>query len=236
MRLPGGTDRGWRKWALRAAIVAVAVAAYVAFTNLVDIEKVLEDVSHALGAWTYLLVAVFAFAETGAFVGLVVPGETVMILGGAIAGQGATDIYLLIAIGWVCAFAGDSTSFFIGRRLGREFLARHGPRVGIGEERLEQVDDYFERHGGKTIFLGRFIGFVRAFAPFIAGSSGMRYRAFVPYSILGTGLWASSALVVGYLFSRNIDSALDYAGKGAFALGTLIVLVVGVDRPAPPLP
>ena len=227
MRLPGGAERGWRKWALRAAIVAVAVAAYIAFTNLVDIEKVLEDVSHALGAWTYLLVAGFAFAETGAFVGLVVPGETVMILGGATAGQGATDIYFLIGIAWVCAFAGDSTSFFVGRRLGREFLMRHGPRFGIGEERLHQVDDYFERHGGKTIFLGRFIGFVRAFAPFIAGSSGMGYRAFVPYSILGTGLWASSALVLGYFFSRSIDSVLDYAGKGAFALGTLIVLVVG---------
>ena len=227
MKLPGGADEGWKKWAIRAVIVAVAVAAYIAFTNLVDIEKVLEDVSHALGAWTYLLVAVFAFAETGAFVGLIVPGETVMILGGATAGQGATDIYVLIAIGWVCAFAGDSTSFFVGRRLGRGFLRRHGPRVGIGEERLKQVDDYFERHGGKTIFLGRFIGFVRAFAPFIAGSSGMRYRGFVPYSILGTGLWASSALVVGYLFSRSIDSVLDYAGKGAFALGTLIVVIVG---------
>jgi membrane protein DedA with SNARE-associated domain/membrane-associated phospholipid phosphatase len=227
MRLPGGTDRGWRKWALRGAIAAGAVGAYIAFTNLVDVETVLEDVSHALGAWTYLLVAAFAFAETGAFVGLLVPGETVMILGGATAGQGATDIYLLIAIAWVCAFAGDSTSFFIGRRLGREFLMRHGPRFGIDKDRLEQVDDYFERHGGKTIFIGRFVGFVRAFAPFIAGSSGMRYRGFVPYSILGTGLWVSSALAVGYLFSRNIDSALDYAGKGAFALGVLIVLVVG---------
>ena len=116
-----------------------------------------------------------------------------MLLGGAVAGQGATDIYLLIAIAWFCAFAGDTTSFFIGRRLGREFLMRHGPRFGVGNERLEQVDDYFERHGGKTIFIGRFVGFVRAFAPFIAGSSGMRYRAFVPYSILGTGLWVSSA-------------------------------------------
>ena len=193
MRLPGRHSRGWRKWAVRGAIVAVAIAAYIAFTNCVDVEKLLEDVSHALGAWTYLLVGVFAFAETGAFVGLLVPGETVMILGGAIAGQGATDIYLLIAIAWVCAFVGDSTSFFIGRRLGRDFLMRHGPRFGIGQERLEQVDDYFERHGGKTIFIGRFVGFVRAFAPFIAGSSGMRYRGFVPYSILGTGLWVSSA-------------------------------------------
>ena len=88
---------------------------------------------------------------------------------------------------------GDSTSFFIGRRLGRDFLRRHAPRVGVTEERLDQIDDYFARHGGKTIFLGRFIGFVRAFAPFVAGSSGMAYRGFVPYSVLGTGLWASRA-------------------------------------------
>lgn len=213
---------------MRAVVVAAAVAAYIAFTNLVDIEKLLEDVSHALGAWTYLLVGVFAFAETGAFVGLVVPGETVMILGGAVAGQGATNVYLVIGIAWLMAFLGDSTSFFVGRRLGRDFLRRNGPRVGVSLERLDQVDDFFSRHGGKTIFLGRFIGFVRAFAPFIAGSSGMRYGAFAPYSILGTGLWAGSAIVAGYFFSRSIGTVLDYAGKGAFLLGTLIVVTVTI--------
>ena len=227
MKLPGGTAKGWRKWALRAVIAAAAVAAYVAFTQLVDLEKVLEDVSQALGAWTYLLVGFFAFAETGAFVGLLVPGETVMILGGATAGQGATNVYIMIAIAWACAFAGDSTSFFIGRRLGREFLMRNGPRFGVNEDRLKQIDDHFDRHGGKTIFIGRFVGFVRAFAPFIAGSSGMRYRMFVPYSVLGTGIWVSSAIVLGYLFSRSIDSVLNYAGKGAFVLGAVIVLIVG---------
>jgi undecaprenyl-diphosphatase len=220
--------RGWRKWALRAAVVAVAVAAYVAFTNLVDVEKLLEDVSKTLGAWTYLLVAVFAYAETGAFVGLLVPGETVMILGGAVAGQGAINVYLVIAIAWLMAFLGDTTSFFIGRRLGRDFLRRNGPRFGVSHERLDQIDDYFSRHGGKTIFIGRFVGFVRAFAPFVAGSSGMRYRAFVPYSVLGTGLWVSSAIVIGYLFSRSIDTVLAYAGKGAFLLGTVIVVIVGI--------
>jgi undecaprenyl-diphosphatase len=150
-----------------------------------------------------------------------------MILGGAVAGQGAINVYLVIAIAWLMAFLGDSTSFFVGRRLGRDFLRRHGPRFWVGHERLDQIDDYFSRHGGKTIFIGRFVGFVRAFAPFVAGSSGMPYRAFVPYSILGTGLWVSSAIVIGYLFSRSIESVLDYAGKGAFLLGTLIVVVVG---------
>ena len=111
---------------------------------------------NTLGAWTYLLVGFFAFAETGAFVGLVVPGETVMLLGGAVAGQGAIDLYLLIAIAWFAAWLGDTTSFFLGRRLGREFVIKHGPRVGISHERFEKVEDYFGRHGGKTIFIGRF--------------------------------------------------------------------------------
>jgi membrane protein DedA with SNARE-associated domain len=226
MRLPGSERQ--RKWALRVVLAVGVVGAYVAFTHFVDLEKILEDVSETLGAWTYLLVGAFAFAETGAFIGLLVPGETVMILGGAVAGQGATSVYLVIAVAWLMAFLGDSTSFFIGRRLGRDFLKRNGPRFGIKEERLDQIDDYFARHGGKTIFIGRFVGFVRAFAPFIAGSSGMRYRAFVPYSILGTGLWVSSAIALGYFFSRNIDSVINYAGKGAFALGALIVIVVAL--------
>ena len=107
-------------------------------------------------------------------------------------------------------------------------MLKHGPRFGIGHERFEKVEDYFSRHGGKTIFIGRFISLVRAFAPFIAGSSGMRYRAFVPYSILGTGLWASAHILIGYFFSRSIESAAKYAGRGAFLLATTIVVVVGV--------
>jgi undecaprenyl-diphosphatase len=151
-----------------------------------------------------------------------------MLLGGAVAGQGAIDIYLLIAVAWFAAWLGDTTSFYIGRRLGRDFVLSNGPRVGISHERFERVESYFDRHGGKTIFIGRFISLVRAFAPFIAGSSGMRYRAFVPYSVLGTGLWASAHILVGYFFSRSIETAAKYAGKGAFLLATLIVVVVTV--------
>lgn len=231
MKLPGEGGGGGNRKKLLLTLVAAGVAFgyYLLSQKLghLDLQGLLEDVSNTLGAWTYLLVGAFAFAETGAFVGLVVPGETVMLLGGAVAGQGAIDIYLLIAIAWFSAWAGDTTSFFLGRRLGREFVMRHGPRVGISHERFEKVEDYFSRHGGKTIFIGRFISLVRAFAPFIAGSSGMRYRNFVPYSVLGTGLWASAHILVGYFFSRSIETAAKYAGKGAFLLATLIVVVVG---------
>jgi undecaprenyl-diphosphatase len=230
--MPGEGKKGGEKRKRVKIGIAVAVVAAVYFfisrqLGHLDLQGLLEDVSNTLGAWTYLLVAFFAFAETGAFIGLVVPGETTMLLGGAVAGQGAIDVYLLIAIAWFAAWLGDTTSFFLGRRLGREFVLEHGPRVGISHERFEKVEDYFGRHGGKTIFIGRWISLVRAFAPFIAGSSGMPYRAFVPYSILGTGLWASLHILVGYFFSRSIETAGHYAARGAFALATLIALVVG---------
>jgi undecaprenyl-diphosphatase len=230
LKLPGESG-GRRKRLLIAAIVAVVAVGYYLIgreVGSIDLQRLLEDISNTLGAWTYLLVGVFAFAETGAFVGLVVPGETMMLLGGAVAGQGGIDIYLLIAIAWFSAWLGDTTSFFVGRRLGRGFVLRHGPRVGISHERFEKVEAYFDRHGGKTIFIGRWISLVRALAPFIAGSSEMRYRAFLPYSVLGTGLWASAHILIGYFFSRSVESAAKYAGRGAFLLASTIVVVVAI--------
>jgi len=231
MKLPGEGGGGENRKRLKIAVAVLVVGAIYFFISRqlghLDLQGLLEDLSHTLGAWTYLIVAVFAFAETGAFVGLVVPGETTMLLGGAVAGQGAIDIYLLIAIAWFAAWLGDTTSFFLGRRLGREFVLKHGPRFGISHERFEKVEDYFGRHGGKTIFIGRWISLVRAFAPFIAGSSGMGYRAFVPYSVLGTGLWASLHILIGYFFSKSIETAGHYAARGAAALATLIAIVAG---------
>ncbi len=212
-------------------IAAIAVAAFLAFKYLVpdiDVEQLLEDLSEKLGDWTYALVGVLAFLETGAFVGLVFPGETAVILGGAVAGQGETSIVITIAIVWFCAWAGDTTSFWIGTRLGRDFVLRHGPKVRITHERFEQVEAYFGRHGGKTILIGRFIGLVRALAPFIAGSSGMRYRAFVPYSVLGTGLWAAAFSLLGYALANSIDRATELAGTGALVFGSLVAVVVAV--------
>jgi len=215
--------------------IALIAAAAVALSFLVRqwlpeirLQDLLDDVSTTLGAWTYLLVGVFAFLETGAFVGLVAPGETVVILGGAVAGQGATSLYLTIAIVWASAWGGDSVSFLIGRHLGRNFVIRHGPRFRITPERFAQVEGYFSRHGGKTILIGRFVGLVRALAPFIAGSSGMRYVQFVPYSILGTGLWSATFALLGYFAARSLDRAAELAGRGTFLFGTVVVTIVVV--------
>jgi len=147
-----------------------------------------------------------------------------------IAGQGEINLIVLIGIVWASAILGDTTSFFIGRRLGRGFVLRHGPKVKIDEDRLEQVEAYFERHGGKTILIGRFIGLVRALAPFVAGSSGIAYRRFIPYSIIGCGLWATTFCVLGYVFYASFDRVADIAGKATFGfgltVGTIVVAVV----------
>jgi membrane protein DedA with SNARE-associated domain len=224
----------WRRLSLErraigvAIVLALGVYASGVLSELPDPKKVIEDIAQALGPWTYALVAVSAFLETGAFVGLVAPGETIVIAGGVIAGQGEIQLLPLIGLVWLSAVLGDSTSFYIGHRLGRRFLERHGPRFKITEERLEQVESYFARHGGKTILIGRFIGLVRALAPFIAGSSGLPYRRFIPYSIVGTGLWSSLFCTIGYVFWRSFDQVAHLVGQAVFGFGLTVAVIVGV--------
>ena len=226
--------RRWKRLSFeRKAIwilIALALAVYASgvLSELPDPKKLIGDIAEALGPWTYALVAVMAYLETAAFVGLVAPGETVVIAGGVIAGQGQIQLFPLIGLVWLCAVLGDTTSFYIGRRLGRRFLERHGGRVKITHERLEQVEGYFDRHGGKTILIGRFIGLVRALAPFIAGSSGLAYRRFIPYSIVGTGLWSTTFCVLGYIFWRSFDRVAHYAGQAIFGFGLTVALIVGI--------
>jgi len=215
-----------RKALCIAAVLALAVYASGVLSALPDPKKIIEDLAKALGKWTYVLVGVAAFLETGAFVGLVAPGETIVLSGGVIAGQGTIDLLPLIGIVWTCAVLGDTTSFYIGRRLGRRFLEKHGPRVKITHERLEQVDGYFDRHGGKTILIGRFIGLVRALAPFIAGSSGLPYRRFVPYSIVGCGAWATLFCVLGYVFWRSFDKVQHLVGQALFGFAVTVGVIV----------
>lgn len=228
MRLPE-SRRG--KLIAVAALVAAGIVAFLLYRRFFpefDLQQLLDDFANLLGNWTYLIVGALAFLETGAFVGLLVPGETVMTLGGAVAGLGVINLYLVIAIAWSMAFLGDSFSFMLGRKLGRNFVLEHGPKVRVTRERFEQVEEYFDKHGGKTVLIGRFVGLVRALAPFVAGTSGMSYRGFAPYSILGAGLQVTSHVILGYVFARSIDSAADYSGVAALIFGSLIVVTVTV--------
>lgn len=225
----------WRRRRLEPPLLVglglVAAGSAVYGTGLVELpnlEKVLTDLGEALGKWTYLLVGVLCFLESGAGIGLLVPGETAIIVGGVVAGQGQIDVILLIAIAWGAAVAGDLTSFFIGRRLGRAFLVKHGPRFKIDEPKIEQVEAFYDRHGGKAVFLGRFVGLVRAVSPFVAGSSGMPLRRFLPYDVLAAGIMCTVFALVGFLFWRSLDRVLKIARQGTLALATVITVVVAI--------
>jgi undecaprenyl-diphosphatase len=191
------------------------------------IERLIEDIAAGLGEWAYLLVAFMAMAETAAFVGFVAPGEFTIIFGGVLAGEGTLSIQLLIGIAWASCVAGDAIGFFLGRRLGRRFALDHGPKVRLTEERFLKVEDFFKRHGGKTIFIGRWLGLVRPLMPFTAGASGMSYRRFLPYDVLGAGLWAATWALLGYIFWQSFEQVASTAGRGTIAFAVLLGLVIG---------
>jgi undecaprenyl-diphosphatase len=218
-----------RAFLVVGALLTVVVALVgLGVIGLPNVEKLIEDIGARLGKWTYLFVGVMAYLETGAFVGLIAPGETTVIVGGLVAGQGVISLYVLIAIVWTAAVLGDLTSFTLGRRLGRDFLVRHGPRFKITEARLEHVEGFFARHGGATILIGRFIGLVRALAPFVAGASRMPLRRFLPYDVLGAGAWAITFCVLGYVFWRSFDRLTAWVSRGLFAFAFGVALIAGV--------
>jgi membrane protein DedA with SNARE-associated domain/membrane-associated phospholipid phosphatase len=222
----------WRRLGFENKILGlIAAAGLIVYGSGVihppSLDTIVLDVGKALGPYTYILVGVMAFLETGAFVGLVAPGETVVIVGGLVAGQGEISIIILIGLVWLCAVAGDTTSFLLGRRLGRKFLLKHGARVRITEARLEQVEGFLDRHGGATILFGRFLGLVRALAPFVAGASRMPLRRFLPYDIVAAGAWATTFCLLGYLFWQSFDTVVNIAKKGALAAGTTVAVIVG---------
>jgi undecaprenyl-diphosphatase len=213
-----------------AGWVAVAAGALIGtgVIPLPNLEKLLEDAGETLGTWTYALVGALAYLETGAFVGFVAPGETAVIVGGLVAGQGHISLFVLIALVWACAVAGDLTSFTLGRRLGRAWLLRHGERLKITEDKLETVEGFFERRGGATILIGRFIGFVRPLAPFLAGAARMPLRRFLPYDVLGAGAWTATFATLGYVFWQSFDKLTQYVSRGLFAFGSFVVVVGGL--------
>jgi membrane-associated protein len=220
---PFNRPAGWALGAVAAAALLVAVAV----VPMPDVDGPLEDASRTLGGWAYPAVAGFAFLETGAFVGLLVPGETAVVVGGVVAERGGVEIAPLIALVWVAAIAGDLASFILGRRLGRPFLERHGPRFQLTGERLARVDRFYERHGGKAVLLGRCTGLIRAVSPFVAGASGLGPRRFLAWSAAGALLWATTLTLVGYGFSESFAESGETAarvGAGAAVAAALALM------------
>jgi membrane protein DedA with SNARE-associated domain len=190
-----------------------------------NLEHLLRHAVSTLGPYTYALVGVMAFLETGAGIGLIAPGELVVILGGVAAGEGEVELVPLIALVWASAVAGDALSFLLGRRLGRGFLITHGHRIRLTPARLDQIERYFSQHGGKTILFGRFIGVIRALAPFIAGASNMPAGRFLPMTA-AAGIWATACTLVGYVFWNSIGEAIALVKQGSLAIAALVTVVI----------
>lgn len=227
----------WRVRALgrigRGTAFLVAVAFGLVGTGVIDlpsIETIVDEIGGRLGNWTYLLVGVNAFLETGAFLGFIAPGETMVLFGGVLAGAGTIDLVPLIAVVWFSAMLGDVASYAVGRRYGREFLLRHGARVKIGEPQVQFVERFFERHGDMTVLVGRWIGVVRPLVPFLAGSSRLPVARFMAVDLVATFLWSAVLCVLGSVFWKNFDEVTSLVSRTLFVLGTIIVVatVIGL--------
>lgn len=187
------------------------------------VEKLLNLVGF-LGHWTYLVVFLAAFLESSAFMGLLVPGESVVVVAGFLAFQGTLDLGKCLWAVMLGAVLGDSAGFGLGNALGRRYFEKHRRLLLLKEKHVRIVDGYFDRHGGKTVFFGRFIGLLRAMAPFVAGMSRMPYRRFAPYNIAGCLLWSLAFTLLGYFFGQSWQIVEKWSGRaGAFLLFLLLV-------------
>ncbi len=179
-----------------------------------------------LGYWGYLVVFLAVTLESAAFLGFVVPGETLVLVGGFLAAQGLLDWGDLMVFVCTGAILGDTIGYEVGRHLGQERLLRAGRWIGLRQEHLEKVEAFFHRHGGKTVFLGRFTALLRALTPFVAGASGMPYPRFLLYNAAGGIVWGIAFVLIGYCVGASWRVVGHWIGQAAAVVGGLLMLVL----------
>ena len=164
------------------------------------LDRHLSEIISQYGTWTYGILALIIFCETGLVVTPLLPGDSLLFAAGTFAALGSLDPKVLNLLLFAAVIAGDNANYWIGRFV--------GPRAFTGETRffrreyLDRTRAYFERHGGKTVILARFIPIVRTFTPFVAGIGAMTYPRFLVYSLAGGALWVSAFLWAGYFFGN----------------------------------
>ncbi len=191
------------------------------------LDRLVEFVSLA-GPWGYLVIFVVVMLECQALLGLFLPGESLVLLGGFLAGQGVFDPPFLVFVISLAAIAGDSIGYELGRVLGLDWLGRHGRRLGVRQENLDRVRSFIARHGGKAVFASHFTHLMRALMPFFAGASRMRYRRFVAFNAAGCVAWASAFVAIGYLAGQSWRVAARWAGRAGEIVGGACVLAVAL--------
>ncbi len=186
-----------------------------------------EQILKFISEYGYLFVFLIVALENGAFVGLFVPGETILLTASFVASMGILNIYILIPVVISAAFLGDNFAYFLGKRGGRPLLVKYGPKFRISEKRLKKAEDFYERHGAKTVLIGRWTAFLRTFTAFLAGVNKMKYPRFFLFNAIGAITWGLGNCLFGYFFGKNIDLILSIIHKiGWTTLGVIIFIIL----------
>lgn len=191
------------------------------FEFIIHLDRHLDVIIRNCGNWSYLLIFLIIFAETGLVVTPFLPGDSLLFVVGAFAALGSFNLFWLFVILTAAAIIGDSVNYALGKLFGEQILQK-GTHRFIKKEHLDKTHRFYERHGGKTIILARFIPIIRTFAPFVAGIGEMTYYKFLIYNITGALLWVSLFVFTGYYFG-NIPVV-----KENFLIVILTIIVVSV--------
>lgn len=168
---------------------------------IMHIDKYLAVIVQNYGIWVYLILFVFVFCETGLVVVPFLPGDSLIFAAGALAAKGIMDIKLVYVIFACAAILGDTVNFEIGRFIGPKIFGQEKISF-LKKEYLDKTKNFYDRHGGKTIIIARFIPIVRTFAPFVAGIGEMKYFKFISYNFIGGLLWVSLFVFAGFYFGN----------------------------------
>jgi membrane-associated protein len=168
-----------------------------------DAYHLLTDVQGLIQWGGTLMVCTIVFVETGLFFGFFLPGDSLLVSAGIFAAMGHLSLPWLLVAASACAVAGDQVGYWIGRRAGQALYRRENSFF-FRKQHLQRAHDFYEKYGGKTIVLARFVPIVRTFAPAVAGAANMNYRRFVTYNVAGGVGWVWSMLLIGYFLSSVI--------------------------------
>ncbi len=194
-------------------------------------ERLLNFILPHITDWGYYVVFVMAFLETSAFIGLAVPGETVIVLAGLCAGSGLLNVWAIVGVASVGAILGDTLGYLLGYHYGEFFFHRYGHYFFFKRHYVEEAREFFRQHGGKAVFVGRFIGWLRAFAPVVAGMARMPYHRFLVANVCGGVAWVTLFTLIGYFVGTNWNTIEKYVGRaGTLAFIAGLVAVYGYFR------
>jgi membrane-associated protein len=153
------------------------------------------------GSWVYGVLFLVVFAETGLVVTPFLPGDSLLFVAGTLSGMGELDVQVVMLVLFAAAVVGDNTNYWIGRLVGPRVFSQDAGRF-FRREHLERTQHFYERYGGRTVIIARFVPIVRTFAPFVAGVGRMHYPRFLAFSVVGTVLWVGGFVGAGHLFGN----------------------------------